>query len=402
MLRWVLTAMGACATLGPGTVLAQAGTVRDADAAVEATADAEDGSPPEARPLGNQGDWITHADYPPQAEREGLAGATRVRLDVDGQGVPTRCTIKSTSGSELLDTTTCAKMMERARFRPAVDSAGLAVPAVFETTVRWSVWEDALDPHATTPQPIDTRLWASVSNLEYDPAVQGDRTAMYDLEVDGAGAVTNCTITRGSGDELFNNSLCRQLKANAAFDVSSSGPGRFSGSQTEQERILRIFPQMDSSRPDSRNYEVRAFIEEDGSVSHCRWVGRNAPALDPWPVCNRSSWVEQRDVDGKPVRGVTYLGLSQRAVDELAMRRDDGDNPANREITMVILEDGSVSDCRWSGANPPAFDPWLACNYVAGALKQNPALAAITRGRQVIRLDVNEVAALAARAARER
>lgn len=390
MLRWVLAVMGACAALGPVTASAQAETVVRA---------VRDDAP---RPLVNPGEWIIHGDYPPQALREGLSGTTGVRLDVDEQGAPVRCTITATSGSEVLDTATCAKLMERARFYPVQNSAGFAVPSMYETSVRWAESDDASDPFATTPQPIDTRLWVSVSNLEYDPAVQGDRTAMYDLEVDGAGAVTNCTITRGSGDELFDNSLCRQLKANAAFDVSSSGAGRFSGSQTEQERILRIFPQTDSSRPDSRNYEVRAFIEEDGTVSHCRWVGRNAPALDPWPVCNRSSWVEQRDVDGKPVRGETYLGLSQRKVDELAVSRDDRDNPANRDITMVFLEDGSVSDCRWSGANPPAFDSWLACNYVADALKQNPALAAVSRGRQVIRPDENEVAALAARAARER
>ncbi len=390
MLRGVVALLVACATVGPIGASAQEETV----------VRAVDGEAP--RPLVNPGEWITYADYPPQARREELSGTTRVRLDVDEKGVPTRCTIKLTSGSELLDTTTCAKLIERARFHPFLNSSGVAAPSVYETSVRWSGSEDAPDPLATTPQPIDTRLWVSLPNLRFDPAVQGDRTAMFDLQVDETGQVTECTITRGSGDEQFDSSLCDQLEVNAAFEVSSSGPGRYSGGETILEQALRSFPAIARSDPRTRNYGVIAFIEEDGSVSDCRWIGRNAPALDPWPVCDRSSWVEQRNVNGDLVRGEVQLGVSQRQIDELATPRGNGEDRANRGLSMVFLEDGSVTDCRWNGANPPAFDPWLACNYIADSLKRHTELAAMMRGRQSFHLDENEVATLAARAARER
>jgi TonB family protein len=334
MNKLVLVAIGVCAAFGPVTASAQVRTVRDAVAAIEVAEDAKDAVvPAQAVPIGSQAEWVTPDDYPPQALREELSGRTRVRLDLDVEGVPTRCSITSTSGSEVLDSTTCARLMERARFRPTLNDAGQAVPAIFETSVFWSLPNTAphsppsarlnseairsLVPNGPIPVPIEMSSWLSVLDLEFDPAVPGDRTAMYVLDVDSSGRATDCTIAQGSGDGLFDRSLCNLLELNAKFDVSGTGPGRFpSGLSIPAEGVLALSGRGEthSSAP---NYSISAFIDEDGRVSACRWRGSNAPTVDAWRICNRSSWADQRNVDGSLVRGVVEIGVSQREIDGL-------------------------------------------------------------------------------------
>ena len=86
---------------------------------------------------GNPGSWITSDDYPLEAMRQEIEGVTGFRLDIDTHGVPTKCTITSSSGSALLDNTACAKVMERARFNPAKDASGRPVGDVYSTRVDW-------------------------------------------------------------------------------------------------------------------------------------------------------------------------------------------------------------------------------------------------------------------------
>jgi hypothetical protein len=298
MLRWGFGTAGACAMLAAAAALAQTQENPQTATASPAGAGEQDGGAPKAMPLGNPGEWFTDEDYPRGAFQDDVSGVTGFRLAIDELGVPALCTVTATSGSALLDATTCAKLMERARFHPVVDENGHAVPGFYENTVRWWSSGPAPDPNATTPQPLDMELWVGTGNLLYDPAVKGDMTVNYDLDVDETGSVRSCKITGSSGDGLFDRSVCRQLEVNAAFEVSSSGPGRYSGSHTEYEQILRVFSQADRARTGACNYAVRVYIEEDGSVSGCKWMGRNAPDLDPWPICRRSSWAEQRNPEG--------------------------------------------------------------------------------------------------------
>src|SRR5688572_26778448 len=89
------------------------------------------------KPIGNPRSWISWVDYPPEALRNSETGTVGFRLDADATGAVTACTVTSSSGSTLLDTTTCRLMRERARFEPARDKAGQAVAGSFATRVRW-------------------------------------------------------------------------------------------------------------------------------------------------------------------------------------------------------------------------------------------------------------------------
>lgn len=94
------------------------------------------------KPRGDPGTWVTTDDYPPSALRDGVQGRTSFTLQVDGSGRVTSCTVTGSSGSSVLDETACRLLPRRARFSPAKDAAGNAIPAVFSSSVRWQVPKD--------------------------------------------------------------------------------------------------------------------------------------------------------------------------------------------------------------------------------------------------------------------
>jgi TonB family protein len=85
------------------------------------------------------GNWITNDDYPSAALRAGESGTTLFRLSVSAEGKPTGCTVLESSGSTVLDLQTCAVAGRRARFKPATDKAGAAIPGIFAANFIWAM-----------------------------------------------------------------------------------------------------------------------------------------------------------------------------------------------------------------------------------------------------------------------
>lgn len=90
----------------------------------------------------NPGGWVTDADYPSAALRSGDEGTTRFKLDVDGSGKVTNCTVTGSSGSALLDSTACNLLRRRARFTPAQDDAGNKMAASYSSKITWKIPKD--------------------------------------------------------------------------------------------------------------------------------------------------------------------------------------------------------------------------------------------------------------------
>jgi len=107
-----------------------------ASLAIPVAASASEPAQP-ATPVGNPGTWVTSDDYPMEAMRQEIEGATSFRLDIDRDGIPTNCKTTSSSGAAILDETACAKAMERARFSPAKDASGSAVSGTFTARINW-------------------------------------------------------------------------------------------------------------------------------------------------------------------------------------------------------------------------------------------------------------------------
>lgn len=78
-------------------------------------------------------------DYPREARRAGQQGTVHFRLNVDGLGRASNCTILSSSGSTVLDNATCSAFVTNARFAPARNGLGENVSSTWDSRIRWSL-----------------------------------------------------------------------------------------------------------------------------------------------------------------------------------------------------------------------------------------------------------------------
>lgn len=90
-------------------------------------------------PRNRPGNWANANDYPSRALREEREGTTRFRVTVNAKGRVADCQITGSSGHPDLDAAACKNIKRRARFRPALDSAGTPVTGSYSNAVRWQI-----------------------------------------------------------------------------------------------------------------------------------------------------------------------------------------------------------------------------------------------------------------------
>lgn len=78
--------------------------------------------------------WVSDADYPSRAQREGRSGTVGYKLEVGADGRVSSCVVTASSGHPDLDEATCRIIPRRARF-----SGGS--PAVYENKLNWKLPE---------------------------------------------------------------------------------------------------------------------------------------------------------------------------------------------------------------------------------------------------------------------
>ena len=114
-------------------------------------ADKRPPAPPKPQPIGNPGDWFPADAYPKAAIDEGVEGRTAFLLNVDAKGTVTGCSIVSSSGSALLDLTTCTLLRANAHFKPALGPRKRPVASNWKSAMRWTLLN--APPAAETPAP---------------------------------------------------------------------------------------------------------------------------------------------------------------------------------------------------------------------------------------------------------
>jgi protein TonB len=129
--------IAASASCGPATKTCPGGETVAVNATCPAVKPRVKPQPP--KPKGNAGRWVTQNDYPSRALREEQQGITTVRLSVDASGKVTGCAVTGSSGSGLLDDTTCKKMQQRAKFEPATDGEGKPTSGTYTQSVKWEI-----------------------------------------------------------------------------------------------------------------------------------------------------------------------------------------------------------------------------------------------------------------------
>ena len=78
-------------------------------------------------------------DYPDGALKKDASGKTIVRYAVDEAGRSSNCVVLKSSGNKLLDLASCSKLLQRARFEPALDVQGRPMSSISVTAVNWLI-----------------------------------------------------------------------------------------------------------------------------------------------------------------------------------------------------------------------------------------------------------------------
>jgi TonB family protein len=157
------------------------------------------------RPTLLPGMFINGDDYPDPERMAERKGTTRFDLAVDAGGTPIGCTIIKTSGSRVLDEKACALWRKRAKFAPARDAQGQAIPGVYRGD---SVWMLSGTDADITPSPPSG----------YSVKVSFDRE----------GNVERCKVEALYGNALTEDqrSKCQSIGDRRHFEAFMGQPGQ--------------------------------------------------------------------------------------------------------------------------------------------------------------------------------
>lgn len=126
---------GNAARIGPGTGSGGFGTGTGSGR----YGDGPGGGGAGGRPLRWLSGRINDSDYPMSALRAEASGSVGLRFVVGVDGRVTRCDVTRSSGNRALDTTTCALIQQRFRYRPATDRDGRPHPDVVTGEHVWEL-----------------------------------------------------------------------------------------------------------------------------------------------------------------------------------------------------------------------------------------------------------------------
>jgi TonB family protein len=242
--------------IGDGMILARAMAAALAVQTNQAT--------PPRRARANLNQYFSTDDYPPTAAARGAQGTAGFRLSIGADGAVTGCTITRSAGDAALDAATCAILLGRARYEPARDAAGQAVPGKDSGRVTWRL-------PATEPG-MPFSLFRTVSQLRADGAGQ------VDCIVTTNGAPETDATPAFCGD-LANSDATQMLRrAPAPMEVtmvSVGGPADAGVERMEAGEANYGALQYDQM--------TELVIGQNGRIVQCRVISTNIPSTSFFP-----------------------------------------------------------------------------------------------------------------------
>jgi protein TonB len=173
-------------------------------------------SPP--RMQANLASYISDADYPAEAVARREQGTVGFRLSISTAGRVEDCSITQSSGSALLDSTTCRIMQSRARFTPARDAVGAPVADWMDARIRWVLPEASGFDVAQFFREGDYPLEAMIHEEE--------GTVRFRIDITPEGQIGKCSIVESSGSLTLDLATCRILKNRARFNPARGADGK--------------------------------------------------------------------------------------------------------------------------------------------------------------------------------
>lgn len=90
-------------------------------------------------PTDNPGSWLNSNDYPRALLARGIQGLVQLRLSVGADGVPTQCHIQRSTRPQEFDDISCKRLLQRARFEPALDAQGKPIASFYRQAIRFQM-----------------------------------------------------------------------------------------------------------------------------------------------------------------------------------------------------------------------------------------------------------------------
>jgi TonB family protein len=190
--------------------------------ALLALAAAQAAEVPPVRAQANLAEYIGATDYPAAALVGGEEGPVGFQLSVTPEGRISDCRVTASSGSVLLDETTCRLMTERARFTPARDAAGNPVADVKTARLRWVL------PPPPPPVRAQGNIPSFVRNDDYPPFAlrRGEQGEVgFEIEISPVGRVTACRVLSSSGSYDLDERTCDLMRIRARFEPARDAQG---------------------------------------------------------------------------------------------------------------------------------------------------------------------------------
>jgi TonB family protein len=290
---------------------------------------------------------VSSDDYPVEAMRNDEQGQVAVSLAIGTDGRVSACTVTGSSGSAILDRKTCALLQERARFSPARNAKGKAVPDTVTHTITWRIDQRPLDPAVN-------RAW-----MPYYLCATGAATALF------GGSTSNEAVAEQAMAQCPEQE--RALRAAIAQAEPGTAPATLDairrvvrGGVADAIQTMRLFGTRAKTDPPTgnlasliseadypgaalRNEEqgkvgVRLAVDTMGRVSSCTVVEPSGSASLDSATCTllkvRARFIPARDAKGTPVTDTFVQRINWKIT-------DGGDTPV----------DGM----------PPALQQWIRC-----------------------------------------
>lgn len=150
-------------------------------------------------PIGDPAHWVEASDIP--QSQWSRATVTSFDLTIDSSGKPVSCTITNPSGSTIIDGIVCQSLMRNARYKPARDSSGIALPAVVRDHVQWHPNVNGDNRYLSNSPDIIVSSELAKSKSRYDIV------KVVEL-IDAAGSVEACAAYKPSKIQRLNEIAC--------------------------------------------------------------------------------------------------------------------------------------------------------------------------------------------------
>ncbi|WP_157215835.1 TonB family protein [Flavisphingomonas formosensis] len=153
---------------------------------------------------------ITAWDYPAEASPGKDYGIATIFLRVSTEGRVTSCDVTESSGSTILDMTTCSLLKKRAQFEPAKNASGSPVEGEYRSAISWGI-----NDHQPTTS-IDIELQVSSIPRSYRSPVKAK------IIFGATGHVTTCEITATSGSSAADRVACTYITQHVVITAPQS------------------------------------------------------------------------------------------------------------------------------------------------------------------------------------